>query len=138
MDGVVGEIEVEGLVCFYGLADCCFGFDRQGFGQEGIASVVFFQMGHGALFSSGAETVILLRVVAAGGSKGCPCDIDIETEICWVGAFEFTRAEMGFAYVYCVVAVVAPICPVVLYRLVLGLASSSLAVHWDRRCPCPG
>jgi hypothetical protein len=99
VNGVVGEIEVEGLLVFDRLFHSGNGFTGDGFGKVDFLAVVFFESGDVpdglAITPPGRE--VFVSVIGAGTADVAACDIDVEAEGLGVSSGGVLSTEVGLA-----------------------------------------
>lgn len=109
VEGVVREVEVEGLLGGDRFVKHLFGSQGEGFGEVGIASVEAGEMGDAVgvlfvVFSFDFVAVVFLAVVATGLADAVAANIHVEAEVARVLAFVIVGAEVGLSDMDVVVA----------------------------------
>ena len=107
MNRVVREVEVEGLTGSCDLRNVLLRLYRQRFGQKCLRAVIRLQMRHGIVSTPGTVAVTLLAIVASGSTERRTRNIDVKAQISRLGTFMPLWAEVCFANMDSLVAVLS-------------------------------
>ena len=102
VDGIVGEIEEEGLTTCHGLLHLTDGFEGEGLGEEGASAVVPLETGD----VEGTTAVLVFGEVTGRSSVGPPGNVDTEAKAKGIGTRRLLSGKMRLATMDGVVAVI--------------------------------
>ena len=106
VDGVVREVEEEGLVRFHRVGDVRVGFECERLGEEDFLAVILVETEHRRLRTLPCGVAeVLLPVIARRRADGRAAHVDVEADGARVRTLRLARAKVAFADVDGAVAI---------------------------------